>query len=570
MADSAAGLSRRAYFAGLAIAVAWHVWRLIAAGASTETDWDAQNLYQPLARQLLSQGWSFFLDERSLMSPPLPVLLLALEGGSIAAVKTTNAALSVATLLMLARSATLLHSRTAGVATAVLFAASPLMRPFLATAATEPPYFFGCALWLWGFAEWRTSGRATFAWLSAAGLAAATLTRAPIFYWNVLLVIALVVALATRRAGREYRVVLFASIVALLPPLLLTAKNVIVFGFPFFATGGGGALFQGNNPLMGGYDPIYLGLAHDAGAIIRTGHHLDLRGEKMLRDAFHLIVADKGFAFLAALHVKKLGAFLFVTAAEPDAAWLRAWRVALYVLSAVGLWATRRSIVGLALAAVLAFHVAIHVPVLYVHRYSVDALDVWLLVAAGAGVGVLAGSMRRTVWGTFAVLGLAAVGAASVKWLGPPQPDVFAVPRLQVWAAGPMPLHFDAQAPRADLAIADTQWFRDYNHHVIVLDMAYRPAGAAAECHRIGLSFAPEGTTQFSAPYFVRAGANVQRVQVGGYFVGAQQEGTLRLVPGCRSGGDLDLRRVAIYAALGTMDYGFRLRGEPMPLPAER
>src|SRR4029078_11781069 len=93
----------------------------------------------PFAQKLLAQGPAFFLTEPSVEAPPVSYLWPALLRADLSTVKIENAALSCALLLLVFRTASLWHSRAAGVLAAFVFAASPLLKPFLPTAVTEAP-----------------------------------------------------------------------------------------------------------------------------------------------------------------------------------------------------------------------------------------------------------------------------------------------------------------------------------------------------------------------------------------------------------------------------------------------
>ena len=106
---------------------------------------------------------------------------------------------------------------------------------------------------------------------SAVAISLAALTRATMFYAIVLMV--LVAAIVAWRSDGERRAAARAALLAyagaLAPIALFIVKNAWLFGLPFFATGAGNALYLGNNPLTGGFDPNYLGLYFDVGAIAR-------------------------------------------------------------------------------------------------------------------------------------------------------------------------------------------------------------------------------------------------------------------------------------------------------------
>src|SRR5258706_371329 len=117
----------------------------------------------------------------------------------------------------------------------------------------------------------------------------------------------------------------------------------------------------------------------------------------MLGAAGRLLVATLGWGDLASMYAHKLAAFLFITNAESgDVFGLRTWRIATLILAAFGLAGMRDRWLRGVVAGVLAYQVVVHVPVLYQHRYSVGALDVWLAMLAGVGIAML-WERRRTI-----------------------------------------------------------------------------------------------------------------------------------------------------------------------------
>ena len=545
----------------LALALGLHFNRLAPLLPLHLHEFDAVHLYLPAARELLAQGPAFFLQERSIHSPPLAYAWPMLVGASVERFELANAVLSGIVLLLVFRCAQLMHSRIAGVAAALLFATNPLMPPFFAAPVTEAPFIFWCAAWLWGMCEWIRDRRAWALALAAVGICCAALTRAPMFYGMVLLFV-LTTAIAWRvRARPGPRAVAMPMAVAfglaLLPPLAFIAKNLVVFGFPFYATGAGNQLYLGNNPLTGGYDPTYLGLIFDVGAIARDMSPLTLEAERLLRGAARVIFADKDAAFFASLHAKKLLAFVFVTNAEPGALALRTWRIALMVLGGLGLAAIADRRLRWALAGMFLFLVAIHVPVHYTHRFSVSSMDLWLVVAAGVGLASLVEASWPRRW---VALGLVAAGIAAGFLAydkgGRPMADVFAAGRLEVWESGPL-----RGAGASEVAVENTKWFRGFNQHVLVLEVS------AGSCKRLRVSYRPRGGGDwFAAPAMPVPSHG--RVQLGSSWLRLEGEGLLRIA--CDVPGTLALDRAAVYASLGAIDYRERFLGEKPLLPVER
>jgi len=539
-------------------------------------DFDAVHLYFPLARELLARGLAFFADERSIQAPPFSYIYPALLGVSMPVVKTANAILSGVTLLAVFRSAWLMHSRAAGLIAAFLFALSPTLRPHLATPVTEAPYLLLTAVWFWGLAEWIVNRRRMALALSAVAVCLAALTRATMFYGIVLLVAAAaVIAWRSRGPARQRAIeALVAYAASLLPILAFIAKNWLLFGFAFYTTGGANALYIGNNPLTGGYDPNYLGLYYDVGAIARDQSHLTVAADRLLGGAARVIFADKDIGFLTAMHLKKLAAFVFVTGAEGNALVERSWRIALAVLAMGALPLARTQPLRWLLFATLAYQIAIHMPVLYTHRYSVDAIDLWLAIAAG--VGVARWSMDGSPWllaaAAMATSLAVAAGIYLLRERPAPMPDVFAAARARVWQAPPIGEPFAHGHEQLDMPFGDAPRLSPINNHVLVVDAINGSTPGGPGCEALRVSFKPAGAPGFSRAiaFRVRGDNRLRRYQFGTVPLELAPAGTLRLETRCPEGATLRLQGLVLYAALGPHDYRSRFLGVPPPMPLER
>jgi hypothetical protein len=569
------GLSAR-IAAPLAAALGLHAWLLWPHARSDEVPFDALHLYFPLAESLLREGWSFFATERSLQAPPFSFVYPAMLGVSAPVVKSVNFALSFVTLIMLARTASIAHSAIAGVVAAFLFALSPLLRPWLAAPLTEPIFIFLCAAWIWALAEWLRGGARTFVVLGALALSLAILTRGTLFYLPFAM-LALFGGLAWKgQDPRGARGALVMHALALLPPVAFLLKNWMLFGFAFFATGAGNALYLGNNPLTGGYDPVYLGLVFDVGSIARDQSHLTLEAERLLGAAARVVVATQDLGAQLALHARKLGAFLFVTNAEmvDHPLLLRSWRIALFVLAGMGAYALRRQVLGWALVLVLGYQIAVHVPVLFTFRYSVGAIDQWLVLLAAVGIATFATDRRpRRIALATATLALALVGGVLVyRYGGMPEPNVFGAARLRVWEGAPQRHRLEGST-EIRIPIGDAPKFHPWNNHVLVLEAALKRAGADGACGWTHIAFQRHDSDRFGVEVarHLRPDGNVRQLQVGAttpFRIDA--EGVLRLRVECAGGGELDIRRTAVYAPMGGFDYRAKILGEPMSPDLER
>ena len=437
----------------LAAALALHLFGL--APFASSQDFDAIHVYLPFAQRLLAEGPAFFLGEQSIQAPPFAYAWPALLGAEMETVRWVNIGLSCLLLLLLYRTATLWHSRAAGLLAAFAFAASPLMKPYLPTALTEPPFLFLMGAWIWGLSEWRAQGRAAYLYAAGVALGLALLTRASFFYGLLLLLPFL----------WRSRPVFLAHVIALAFPLAFLAKNLLVLGFAFYVTGAGNALYLGTSPLFRGYDPAYLGLVYDVGAVTGLSSHLSIQADAMLQAAARILLSEANPVDLASLWAHKLAAFLFVTNAEASVLELRTWRIGTLVLATVGIVNLRDRWLRWLLAGIVAYQVAVHVPVLYNHRYSVGALDLWLTLLAGVGAAHL--WERRRAREIAAAGLLFAAGSAAGAWHAGsgrmPEPDVFAAPHTLVW---------QSRAQTVDLDLTREPAFSDWFNHVLVIDTA--------------------------------------------------------------------------------------------------
>jgi 4-amino-4-deoxy-L-arabinose transferase-like glycosyltransferase len=380
-----------------------------------ELAWDASNGYLPFARQLLDEGWTFFRREESMWYPPGAYLIPALFAANASVVSLVYLALSVATLFLLYGAATRAHSPRAGLLAAALYALSPSVAPLVINVLTEPPFLFFCALWLWGLARaFASPGKR---WLLVAGLAmgaAVCVRAAPLPYLAASLAVSLV--LLALRIGPRETLARFGAVqaVALVIPALVIVKNWILFSYPQLATGGGNALYLGVHTLTGGYDPVYGGLTFDVGAIVNDVP-LRIRSDRMLHAAGLYMLQEQPLATLLANFAQKAGALWF----HPDVvlrdAWLNARSVriglAFAALPAALRW--REPLVAIA-GSMLLYLTLVHLPLLFVDRYSVGVVDLWLAFLAAVGLATLA---RWRLRGRLALLALFACAVVAGKTL---------------------------------------------------------------------------------------------------------------------------------------------------------
>jgi hypothetical protein len=407
--------------------------------------------------------------------------------------------------------------------------------------------------------------------VSAIAIVLAALTRATMFYGILGLVVVFAALSAAGPDKQASRRALAIYLVALVLPAALIAKNLAFFGLPFYTTGGGNALYLGNNPVTGGYDPNYLGLMYDVGSIARDQSHLTVGAERLLGGTARFMIAEQDRGQLALMHLKKLAAFLFVTSAEQGSSALRSWRIALLLFSALGAFAIRWPAMRWALVGMLLYQVAVHVPVLYTHRYSVGAIDLWLVLLASAGAASLL-SLRR--WVPALVFVAAAAGCVLYgRWLykhdGPPQPDVFRAARIEMWQGAKTAYRADPASGPLDIAVAHRSLpFDRALNYVLVLDVSAPNAPQAAGCTGLVVAYRREGDADFgrAVERDIR-GAGAHRIQVGSSHIGLHADGMLRLHMRCRAATTLTFERMAIYAAVGSIDFRERWLGDKPLFP---
>ena len=408
---------------------------LVVPRMSAPISFDGAQTYLPLAKRLLAEGAAFFRAPESISVAPVAYLYPALLGASEAAVRWGNVLLFLATIGLAYEALRVAHSRAAGVTAAFLIALSPTLRPYVADVLTEPPFLFMIALWVTAVANVQTgTARRPWAWILAGAfaLSVATLTRSSVqLLAPALLLVFLLRASRARPEARpiEWRLAAMHGLAPLLP-LFWIVHNQAAFGLASIATGSGAALWLGADPMTYGFDPVYFGMDYDVGAVARDVSHLSLEGDRILRGAAILELRDIPLPVLAEMFARKAAAFLTVGSVELSAnlVSLRAWRVALLVPAVAAVAWQWRSRLVFVLAACVLYMVAIHLPALYHHRYSVGAIDLPLAMLASVGLAQAARSARRA--GALAVTVILAVGLglSQLGEAGPGSPRVDRAP----------------------------------------------------------------------------------------------------------------------------------------------
>lgn len=573
-------LPRAAVVLGLLAALIYSAWNLIPR-LSPVPEFDARETYLPFARKLLDTGTAFLGSEQSIWVAPFAYVYPAIFGADAMGVKIAAVVLFLALILIVYRIGTLLHSRRAGVAAALLLAASPTIKIFIPTALTEPPFIFLVGVWVWAMCEGHCSARTRWWVIAGLALGLATLTRStyqlfiPVAIAGGLLLWRLSNDVSHKRDGRGIAI---AHGVALTLLLLVIARNAVVFGFPSISTGAGAGLFLGSNPMTDGYDAGYFGLLLDDGTVHLGKGHLSIEGDRLLRGVALTALRDQPLGVLAQMYVQKIGAFLFVTQAEwqgtPEI--LRGWRAALILLALYGWWHIKAPALRVLLGAAFLYQVAVHVPVLYSFRYSVSAVDLPLTIMAGIGVAAAFARPRHTAALCGLALLCAMAGALSARYQDPPSPHIGRAHHVNFWQMAFSPPLEANSAKAIEIEVRNAPGLHPWDNSLLVIDVS-ATTNRDARCRAFTVSYRRKGEAEFKGAVrrLVTTNAEVKRFEIGTRVpLELYAEGTLRVAADCDAGATLQVHGARIAAGRFASVYRARYLGEPLPagvlLPTDR
>jgi Dolichyl-phosphate-mannose-protein mannosyltransferase len=549
-----AAASTRSAWPAVAAAVGLAAW-LIAPRTRLPIGFDGLHVYLPMARSVLQEGWAYLQRPDCLVTAPIAYLYPALLGANEALVRWANVVLYCASLVVAFFALRTAHSRAAGIAAAFLLALSPTLRPFVADVLTEPPFFLFIAAYI-ACVALVASGRSS-AWAVAGGaaLAAAALTRPAVMYFAPLM---LVVFAATRIAPAHRGKLVLLHAVALGLTALWIVRNAIAFGFPAIATGAGAALYFGVNPLVDGFEPAYYGLNYDSGVAQDSASHLSLHSDRRLRDIALVELRDTPLGVIAEMFLRKTLAFVFVSSAEPAGgalALLRSWRIALVVLAAVALAMRRKNGVVATLAILVAYMLAVHMPVFYNHRYSVGAIEIPLTLLAAVGLVETAGSARIAAVTLTAMAFALGLGLLDAARAGPKAPRPERIPHEVMWlrdVGSSFPV--GPGEPPIDIAIGKDPRAPLWDLSMLQIDLAIAGAAKGAGCTAMTVRFKPAGEERFaegrSARIFLPAEpARERRLTIGSTVpLALDRDGTVRLEFECASPATAEIGTMAVIA----------------------
>ena len=537
------------------MAVALATW-LVLPRARLPLGFDGLHVYLPMARAFLAEGWAFLQKPESLVTAPLAFVYPALLGASEAVVRYANVALFAATIVLAYCALRIAHSRAAGIAAAFLIALSPTLRPFIADVLTEPPYFALTAAWI--ACVGLVANRRAMAWTIAGGVALglATLTRPALMYFAPLMVAVFAFTKLAPSPARGRLVAMHAIALGII--LIWIVRNAIAFGFPAIATGAGAALYFGVNPLVDGFEPAYFGMNYDSGLAQDSTSHLSIHADRRLRAIALTELADTPPAVVAEMFARKAFAFLFVSSAESSGeplAWMRAWRVALAVLAIVAVAARRRSVVVATLAVLVAYMLAVHMPVFYNHRYSVGAIDIPLTLLAAIGAMEAARGARTAAVALAALAFALGLALLDVARAGPLSPKPERIPHEVMWLADVgRSFPVGPGRPPVDIAIAKVPGTPPWDLSMLQLDLAIADVDKGGGCEAMTVRFRTADQKDFapgrSVRIFLPPGiARQRRLTIGSTIpLGLDREGTVRLELECASPASAEIGTMAVIA----------------------
>ena len=497
---------------------------------ASPTSFDGTHSYLPMARELLARGWAYLHEEGSLAYAPVAFAWPALLGAHESLVRYANIGLYCLSILFAYLSIRGIQDERAGLVAAFLVAICPAVRPFIADVLTEAPFIFLVAAWVLCVARVARGGG--IGWIAAGGvsLALAVLSRPAAMYFAPVAFL----ALAWKRQWRPAALHAVASVLV----GLWVLRNAVVFGFPAVAAGAGGALYFGVNPLVDGFDPPYYGMQFDSGIAQDSLSHLSIHGDRTLRAIGTLELLDTPLSIVIPMFAHKALSFVFVSETayvSGDLPWLRAWRIAALVFAAIGFARHRRNVVVALLGGLIAYMVAVHVPLLYTHRYSVGALDFPLALLAAIGLSQALRSAGGIAGGLVAsALAVSAGLVHATEMRGSPMPE--RIPTEIAWERNIDEVAVVGRGEHVDLDIAPNAG-GPWDMTILELDLAFDPV-ARARCETMRVRYRKGGQAAFDAWRVIRvpikAGETVQRYDIGATApLGLDGPGTLRIEPEC-------------------------------------
>jgi len=171
---------------------------------------------------------------------------------------------------------------------------------------------------------------------------------------------------------------------------MVMVKNYVTVNHAVVATGAGSALYFGQHPLTGGFEPPLIGLSYDEGAVLSLLNvdHKSPLGDRVLTAIGLEWLRDRPILESLAEMPTRIGRVLFLPnrGLAPTVFNHRALRIATVCLALIALVAMRRNALILLLGAGLALQSLQLSIVLFNNRYSVGTLDYGLILLASIGL----------------------------------------------------------------------------------------------------------------------------------------------------------------------------------------
>jgi hypothetical protein len=221
------------------------------------------------------------------------------------------------------------------------------------------------------------------------------------------------------------------------------------------------------------------------------------------------------------MYVQKTFAFVFVTnAILPNTIFNeRTLRIVEVVLGYLGIAAIKIRLLRWLMVTILLYFIAIHIPLLYSHRYSIASIDIWLIILSGVGLAslVLNGDYRkrfkRTLLVSTVIIGAIGLGEWVRKSSLELMPDVFSVPHKNLYALESDQLT-DLQVQGMITEKNDHYVVTQENSYLVVpiealpdpepgfpldnLVLSLHLTIEKSKCSQIGLFFKPDDNSEFS------------------------------------------------------------------------
>jgi hypothetical protein len=289
---------------------------------------------------------------------------------------------------------------------------------------------------------------------------------------------------------------------------------------------------------------------------------LSIAGDNFLKNVGLTMLAQREWADLVQAYFNKTMAFLFVTKAElTDSIFnIRSLRIAELVLSVVGLFTLRPPLMRWLIGGALLYQIIVHIPVNYEHRYSVGALDLWLVVFSAAGLAHLISDRQPLKLVILLMLTGTAIGYGEWHRINsaPLMPNILAVPHDVIWkregndlaalqgvaivSEGEGGYRLDGDYPALYLPVRNVKELYYGANYVLSFTLSVQGAGAEKNCRgQVFYKRLNDAAFSESRSIFYRIPADGQPHS---YHFGA----TLAL--GLNSEGDL---RLSVYCPKGTV-----------------